>query len=105
MTNVEYLLKVDKVRRDAAQTIKRFGWEYAFDNNPIRVGDVVQDHQGLITVARIGVFYADIPYCLYMGERITQKGAPFIRGGERTVHQARVTRYKAAGCAEWALVP
>jgi hypothetical protein len=99
MTNVEYLLKVDTIRREASREVQRLGREYALANNPIRVGDVVQDHKGLIVVAEIGVFYADVPYCLYTGERVTQKGAPFIRGGERTVHQCNVTRYKAAGFA------
>ena len=66
--------------------------EYAYSNNPYKVGDTVTDHIGSIRVDRIRVDITDNPCCIYYGIELTKKGVPYKSGSTRGVYQMNIKK-------------
>lgn len=75
---VELELEVAKLNR-----------EYAFSNNTVVVGDIVEDHLGKVRVVTIKhtPFGYTKPYCVYEGDVLLKNGTKSKRGRTRVVHQ------------------
>jgi len=93
MTQEEYKNKIaeltEKFELDK-QTVRR---EYAFSNNPHKVGDVVTDHIGSIWIEKIQFttdFISNLPCCIYTGVELKKNGTPTKKVNRRTVHQTNI---------------
>jgi hypothetical protein len=68
MLDNEYKLKVSKINS-----------EYAFSNNPYKVGDKFTDDIGSILIEKIQwskTFYEEVPSCCYIGIELKKDGTP-----------------------------
>lgn len=66
--------------------------EYANENNPHKVGDVISDHSITIKIQKISVSFGSqrIPQCVYDGIILKKDGTPNVRGKTDTVYQANI---------------
>jgi hypothetical protein len=64
--------------------------EFAYANNPYKIGDIVSDNLGTIKIEKIKVYLGlhIYPQCVYFGVELTKKGEPNKRGNKRTVYQS-----------------
>jgi hypothetical protein len=89
MTQEEYKSKFDEINNDFQLKLKSLGKDYAFSNNPFKIGDIVTDHIGSIKIEEIKAYLSRFPYpcCVYYGTEYTKKGEPNKRGIKRAVYQ------------------
>ncbi len=88
MTPEEYTEKLNVIKAEYESNRKRLAAEYAFSNNDVTIGDIIEDHCGKIVVESIK--FAQInpfPSCVYYGTQLTLKGEPRKDGKQRGVHQ------------------
>lgn len=50
--------------------------QYAFEHNPVKVGDIVTDHYHTIRVEKMSVYGHPIPFMRYIGTELTKQGEP-----------------------------
>jgi hypothetical protein len=66
---------------------------YAMSNNPVKEGDIVEDHIGSIRVDKIRINKSCgscLPECSYKGVMLTKKGDPVKNGKTRWVFQSNL---------------
>ena len=93
MTKEEYNKK--KTAIDTRHQLERNALmkEFAFSNNPVKIGDIITDHMESIKVEAIGVTNGRMyPSCTYIGLRYTKTGKPFKRGGKCNSWQADIKK-------------
>lgn len=50
--------------------------QYAFEHNPVKVGDIVTDHYHTIRVEKMSFYGHPIPFMRYQGTELTKQGVP-----------------------------
>jgi hypothetical protein len=90
MTQEEYKSKKDKINKEHNEKLLFLAKQYAFINNPYKVGDIITDHIGSIKIEQINFYYSEFPSCSYSGIELTKKGEFNKRGKERTVFQLNI---------------
>ena len=85
----EKMMQIDRSYKAAKNELYK---EFAYANNPYKIGDIVSDHMGSIKIERINVClsYLSTPLCVYFGTEYTKKGEPNKRGGKRSVYQINI---------------
>lgn len=59
MTQEEYNVAKKRIQKDAEEKLNSLMIDYCKDNNPYKVGDIVEDHFHIIKITRIGGIYMD----------------------------------------------
>lgn len=91
MKKEEYEKAVKSEKDSHAEKLRKLAREYAFANNPYRVGDIVTDHYQTIVVEKIRFSMGfNVPYCTYTGAQLTKKRVPRVDGQVGTVHQPHI---------------
>ena len=73
--------------------LKSLAKEYAFSNNPYKIGDVVIDKIKTIKIEKIQFTlggFQSTPECVYTGIELTKKGDPNKKGNKRSVYQSNI---------------
>jgi hypothetical protein len=93
MTQEEYKNKVSELNERHEQELQLLRREYAFANNPYKIGDTVTDHAGSIKIEKIQYttdFSTNLPCCVYTGVELKKDGTPTKRESKRKVHQSNI---------------
>jgi hypothetical protein len=91
MTKEEYNIKLVELKSKFNKDNNALHKEYAFANNPHKVGDVIKDHIGSIRIETIGVYIVHgTPECTYSGPELTKKLEPSKKGTKRTIYQSNL---------------
>jgi hypothetical protein len=79
-----------KISFDAAK--KELHREFAYANNPYKIGDIVADRIGTVKIEKIQIYLGLNPYpqCVYTGVELTKKGEPKKGGKKRSVYQSGI---------------
>lgn len=80
----ELLEKYERDRRN----IQR---EYAFSNNPYKIGDIIKDHHTTIKIEKINlhISYGEAS-CVYTGIQLNKDGKPSKRQDCNTIYQCNI---------------
>ena len=93
MTEQELKEKLKDIERDAQKAKEKVIREYCFANNPVKVGDIVQDHIGFLKVTGINAFHywGKTQFeCVYTGIELTKKLEPCKKQTNRRVYQSNL---------------
>jgi len=78
MEKKEYQLRLKILQEKAEQEELKLAEEYAFSNNPYKIGDVITDHYHTIRIKKIKYVISfqnnDNPSCYYSGPVLTKAG-------------------------------
>lgn len=88
----EYQNRLSELEKRYQQDQRKLIAEYAFANNPYKVGDLFTDHVGTIRIEKI---QATVPYlsadkapsCVYTGMEVKADGTPMKKGKVRGAYQ------------------
>ena len=75
MTQIELKTKIDALQTECNSKILALKKDYAFANNPHKVGDTITDHQATIVIDKISYSpYSRIPEMKYEGFCVNKNG-------------------------------
>lgn len=77
-------------QRECDVEIDKLRQEYAYANNDIKIGDIIEDCSGKIKVEKIQAYLTVIPQCAYTGINYTRAGKISKREPTRTIFQTYV---------------
>jgi hypothetical protein len=94
MTKEVYDKKWMKIKMSFEAAKEELYREFAYANNPYKIGDIVTDHMGTIKIEKIKIYLGlgTYPQCVYFGVELTKKGEPNKRGNKRSVYQSNLTK-------------
>jgi hypothetical protein len=93
MTYDEFLTAKSELEIKYKADLNRLLKECAMSNNPVKIGDIVQDRNGtIIKVEQMIVMGTGsvIPSCRYYGSSYTKKLVPFKNGQHETIYQSNL---------------
>ena len=82
MNKEEYLKAKKALEEECEIKKKHLAREFAFSNNPVKIGDIITDHYKTIRVLKFLWGYdfgSQMPCMFYRGVRLTKKGEPAKR--------------------------
>ena len=82
MNKEEYLKEEKALKEEFEKKKKQLASEFAYSNNPVKIGDIITDHYKTIRVLKFlwGYdFVSRMPCMFYRGIRLTKKGEPAKR--------------------------
>ena len=93
--NKEEYLKANKALEEECEIKKKhLAREFAYSNNPVKIGDIITDHYKTIRVEKFFCGYNfgyKLPCMFYRGVRLTKKGEPAKReAGDSRVSQTDI---------------
>lgn len=94
MNKEEYLSKKRAIQEQHDEQLKLLNKEFAIDNNPVKVGDVIKDHYKIIRVEKFFLSNTmnGTPMLKYRGIRLTAKGEPTKREKyDNAIYQNNIT--------------
>ena len=97
MTKEVYDKKWMEIKRSFEAAKDELYKEFAYANNPYKIGDIVTDHIGTtVKIEKIqiylglGIYPQCVPQCVYTGVELTKKGEPNKKGNKRSVYQSNI---------------
>jgi hypothetical protein len=91
MTKEQYYEKLKAIELEYDAMKKTLYREYAFANNPYKVGDFVTDHIGTIKIEKIQAYKAfDLPSCVYTGTQYKKDGTLSKKQNHTVVNQINI---------------
>jgi hypothetical protein len=92
MTDIEYKLKLNDIEKRFEEDKRILARDYAYSNNPNKIGDIVTDHIGSIKIERIKytlgwVSMKELPFCVYEGIELKKDGTSTKKQNHRDVYQ------------------
>lgn len=91
MTIDQYKSKNKQAKDEYEKSLFRNQQEYAFANNPYKIGDVFTDSIGSIVITSIKakvILGSLLPMCVYTGDCCNKKGLAFKNGKKRDAFQS-----------------
>lgn len=98
MTQEEYKKKKEEIREQQERLERELDIAFAKANNPYKIGDIIEDHIGVLLVEKIiynapSSFSNRLPRCSYKGTELTKKLEPKKRQDPyREAYQDNVKR-------------
>jgi hypothetical protein len=93
MEDSEYIAKIKAIDAEAQEKKNAIAKIYAHSQNPVKIGDLIEDHVGRIKVEKIGIssgMSSNLPLCVYYGIEITKAGTPSKKGTKRWIYQSNL---------------
>ena len=93
MSHEEYKAQVKVIEERAETEKKELAKNYATDNNPYNVGDIITDHMGSVKVDIIQISLGnqrEPPQCVYNGIILNKDGSYNKRGKRRGIFQMNI---------------
>ena len=90
----EYASRKKAIQEQHDEQLKLLNKEFALDNNPVKIGDVIKDHYKIIRVEKfiLSSTTLGVPILKYRGTRLTAKGEPSKRDkDDNAVYQNNIT--------------
>lgn len=94
MSKEEFLSRKKAIQEQHDELLKLLYKEFALENNPVNVGDVIKDHYKFIRVEKFTLCSSihNTPMLKYRGTRLTAKGEPYKREtDDNTIYQSNIT--------------
>jgi hypothetical protein len=88
MTEEELKTEIMAARERYNLEMNKIYKDYAFNNNPYKIGDIITDHIGSIIIEVIKwskIFNRFSSECVYTGTQLKKNGEPFKSGEKRVV--------------------
>ena len=85
MNREEYLQAKNVLEEEHEAKMKVIAREFAFSNNPVKIGDIITDHYKTIRVEKFSWGYdfgSRFPCMYYRGTRLSKKGEPVKRDAD-----------------------
>ena len=82
MNKEEYLKSKKALEEEFEEKKKQLAREFAYSNNPVKIGDIITDHYKTIRVEKFLLGYdfgSRMPCMFYRGTRLNKKGEPVKR--------------------------
>ena len=82
-----------KERAILSRKLEALNEQFAFDNNPHKVGDIIQDAIGCIKIERFWASFcriSQVPVCVYYGLEYRKDGKPSKKGRSRYMFQQKL---------------
>lgn len=93
MTGEEYKKQKESAYKRYQNELNTIHKQYANENNPHKVGDIVTDHVGSIRIEKIAYnIYSDVCTCHYIGIELKKDLTPTKNGNKRTVWQENLKK-------------
>jgi hypothetical protein len=93
MTREEYDTKIKTLAKIHMANKRHVMREYAFANNPYKVGDIIEDHHHIIKIERYQAIDSwEYPSCLYFGIELKKDLTPKKRQDGIGMYQVNVKR-------------
>lgn len=89
----DYKLKLQELEKEFSIKKENLKKQYAFENNPYKIGDIVTDHIGSIKIESIVPtipFLSNEPSCYYEGIELKKDLTPKKKGDKRMVYQGNI---------------
>lgn len=93
MTKEDFLKEKAELKAKFDEDIKLLCRKFAFANNSISVGDIIEDYAGLGKVLKIKhtiTLSSSTPECVYVCVDLTKSGKPFKRYKESLKYQSNL---------------
>jgi len=92
MTQEEYKKKLLELQDEFTEKKKEVAKEYAFSNNPHKIGDIITDHSGSkLKIEKIKWSYGyGAPACVYYGIELKKDLTPTKRQQNTSIHQSSI---------------
>ena len=92
MTKEVYEDKMMEIIRNSELAKKELHKQFAYANNPYKIGDIIKDNGGSIMIERIQVYIgaSGFAQCVYTGIEYTKKGEPNKKGNKRSIYQNNI---------------
>lgn len=92
MTPEEYKQRSKILEEEASRQKALLGKEYAFSNNPYKIGDTIHDHISTTKIEKIGWTwnYLGLPYCVYYGLALKKDGLSMKKMEQTCIHQCNI---------------
>ncbi|MBR1526243.1 MAG: hypothetical protein IJ640_06240 [Prevotella sp.] len=85
MSKEEYLKAKKALEEEFGAKKKKLAREFAYSNNPVKIGDIIKDHYKIIRVEELSWNYdfcTRNPCMYYHGTRLNKKGKPMRRDAD-----------------------
>jgi hypothetical protein len=94
MTPEEFKQKLQELDSEFEKRKRDLNKEYAFSNNPYKVGDIVTDHIGFLKIQTMKhtVSQYNLPQCVYFGIELKKDGTPMKKQTGRGVWQENIIK-------------
>lgn len=94
MTKDEFNLALNEASEAYKKRKREIYREYAFSNNPYKVGDKITDHAATIEIKGFKVYvgYDGIPECVYNGIQFNKDGKVNKKQDHNTIHQSNIIK-------------
>lgn len=95
MTQEEYKNKIAELSKKFELDRQNLRKEYAFSNNPYKIGDIITDHIGSIKIDNVKCaqpFLSELPCCVYIGLELKKDGTPTKLGKQRTIYHTNIKK-------------
>jgi hypothetical protein len=93
MNPEEYKIKLKKLEEEFEYSTKGLRKQYAFSNNPYKIGDIITDNIGTIKIEKISFgssVNSSFPECVYFGLELTKKLIPKKNEQKRWIYQSYI---------------
>jgi hypothetical protein len=93
----DYELRLKEINERFEKEKRELAKDYAFANNPYKIGDIISDSVGSIKVDLIqhtigGTFIGKYPQCVYSGIELKKDLTPKKNGDRRKVFQSSIIK-------------
>ena len=93
MTKEQYYEKLKAIEIEYEAMKKVLYMEYAFANNPYKVGDFITDHVSTIQIEKIQAFKSyDLPSCVYTGTQYNKDGKVSKKQDHTKIYQNNIDK-------------
>jgi len=98
MDSETFIKQREELKQEYDVKEKKLCREYAFSNNPVNLGDIIEDDNGTrLCVTEIKYHIGnsmknELPFCVYYGEEYTKQNRPRKYAQVKSIYQQRVVK-------------
>lgn len=97
MTKEEYITQRNELLKKHESELKVIAKEFAFSNNPYKIGDIITDHVKSIKIQQIQwsfvSFSSDkLSECVYKGIQLLKNGKPSVKKTGTYIYQSNIVK-------------
>lgn len=92
MTKEQYDLAINQANIDYDKARRELMKQFAFANNPYKIGDKITDHSCTIEIQKIQAYFSSnsVPICVYTGIQYNKDGKVSKKQDHDTIYQSNI---------------